>query len=69
QGKPLIDIETVVNLISSTTTKKGLKVKCVLDTNKYELKQKITDEQANTINLEECDQFGKWNYIILPAKG
>ncbi|MBQ9327978.1 MAG: ISAzo13 family transposase [Solobacterium sp.] len=69
QGKPLIDIETVVNLISSTTTKKGLKVKCVLDTNKYELKQKITDEQADTINLEECDQFGKWNYIILPAKG
>ena len=67
QGKPLVDIETVVNLISSTTTKKGLKVRCVVDTNKYELKQKITDEQAESINLEECDQFGKWNYIIRPS--
>lgn len=68
QGKPLVDIETVVNLISSTSTKKGLKVRCVVDTNKYELKQKITDEQAESINLTECDQFGKWNYIIRPNK-
>ena len=68
QGQPLVDIETVINLISSTTTKKGLKVRCVVDTNKYELKQKITDEQADTINMEECDQFGKWNYIIRPNK-
>ena len=68
QGKPLADIETVVNLISSTTTSKGLKVKCLVDTNKYELNKKITDEQAETINLEECDQFGFWNYIIRPNK-
>lgn len=67
QGKPLIDIETAVNLISSTTTSKGLKVKCVVDTNKYELKQQITEEQAESINLEECDRFGKWNYIIRPS--
>lgn len=66
QGKPLVDIETVVNLISSTTTRKGLKVKCIVDTNKYEINKKITDEQAETINLEECDQFGQWNYIIRP---
>lgn len=68
QGIPLIDIETVVNLISSTTTSKGLTVKCVVDTNKYELKQQVTDEQAAMINLQECDQFGKWNYIIRPNK-
>ena len=66
QGKPLIDIETVVNLISSTKTSKGLKVRCMVDTRSYELKQKITDEQANSINLQECDPFGNWNYIIRP---
>jgi len=66
QGKPLIDIETVVNLISSTTTKSGLKVICKVDTNKYELQKKITEEQAATINLQECDSFGNWNYIIKP---
>ena len=68
QGKPLISIETAVNLISTTTTANGLKVKCVVDTRKYELKQKITDEQAETINLQACDQFGDWNYIICPSK-
>jgi len=68
QGKPLVSIETVINLISSTKTSKGLKVQCVLDTRKYELKQKITDEQADSINLQECDTFGKWNYIIRPNK-
>jgi len=68
QGKPLISIETAVNLISSTTTASGLKVKCVVDTRKYELKQKITDEQAETINLQACGQFGDWNYIIRPSK-
>lgn len=66
QGKPLVDIETVVNLISSTTTKNGLKVICKVDTNKYELQKKISEEQAATINLQECDSFGNWNYIIRP---
>ncbi len=68
QGKPLIDIETIVNLISSTTTSKGLKVICKVDTNKYELKRKITDEELSSVNMQECDGFGKWNYIIKPHK-
>ena len=66
EGKPLTDIVTVVNLISSTTTEKGLKVKCVVNYNTYELNKKITEEQAKTINIEDCDQFGNWNYIIRP---
>ena len=68
EGKPLTDIVTVVNLISSTTTEKGLKVKCVVDYNRYELNKKITEEQAETINIEDCDQCGNWNYIIRPNK-
>lgn len=66
EGKPLTDLVTVVNLISSTTTEKGLKVKCVVDYNKYELNKKITEDQVETINIESCDQFGNWNYIIRP---
>ena len=68
QGKPLISIETIVNLISNTTTEKGLKVRCMVDTCKYELKRKITDEQAETINMQECECFGNWNYVIRPSK-
>ncbi len=66
QGRPLIDIETVVSLISSTTTKKGLKVTCKVDTNKYELQRKVSEEDMNSINMQECDQYGWWNYIIRP---
>ena len=66
EGKPLTDLVTVVNLISSTTTEKGLKVNCVVDYNKYELNKKITEDQVEAINIESCDQFGNWNYIIRP---
>lgn len=68
QGQPLIDIDTVVNLIGSTTTTKGLKVKCVVDENHYETKQKITDDQKDSINIEFVGPNDKWNYIIRPNK-
>ncbi len=35
RGEPLTSYETIVKLISSTTTKAGLQVHCRLDTNKY----------------------------------
>jgi len=41
QGKPLIDINTTVNLIASTNTKNGLKVKCVVDDKDYTVGMKI----------------------------
>jgi len=66
QGQPLVDIETVVKPISNTTTAKGLKVECQVDTNKYELKRKVTDEEFAEIRLFPCDMFGNWNYIIRP---
>ncbi len=68
QGKPLVDIETIVSLISSTTTTKGLEVICKVDTNRYELNRKVTDEEIESINLKKCDTFGYWNYIIYPQK-
>lgn len=68
QGKPLIDIETIVSLISSTTTNKGLKVICKVDENHYELKRKVSDEEMDSICLERCEPLGYWNYIIRPHK-
>ena len=68
QGQPLIDIDTVVNLIGSTTTTKGLKVICMLDKNNYQTKQKITEEQKESINIEFVGPNEKWNYIIRPNK-
>ena len=66
QGQPLIDIETVVNLIGSTTTEKGLTVKCIVDPNYYEPGTKITEEQKEALNIEFVGPNQKWNYIIRP---
>jgi hypothetical protein len=44
RGRPLISVETVIELISNTTTSKGLKIVCVEDSDKYELGTKVTDE-------------------------
>ena len=51
-------------LIGSTTTKKGLKIECALDTNKYEKGIKIDDEQMDSINIIRNGFHSDWNYII-----
>ena len=63
-GQPLVDIETVVNLISNTTTRTGLKVRCDIDNNVYLKGTKITDEELDQIALDPIPEFGTWNYII-----
>jgi len=44
KAKPLINRATIVNMIKSTTTIKGLKVDCVIDTKKYQTGKKVSDE-------------------------
>lgn len=66
QGKPLIDIKTVVSLISSTTTKNGLKIDCLVDNNVYATERKISDDELAKVNLIPYERLGKWNYTIMP---
>lgn len=66
QGQPLIDVETIVNLIGSTTTEKGLSVICRVDENHYERGKKITEGQKENLNIEFVGPNEKWNYIIRP---
>lgn len=69
QGQPLIDIETTINLIGGTTTTTGLKVKCVLDRNKYELNKKLyTKKEFDKLPIFSNGTLGKWNYIIDASK-
>lgn len=67
RGRPLISHEVIINLIGSTTTKKGLKIECELDENKYETGIKITDEQMDSINIVRDEKLGNWNYTIKPS--
>jgi len=66
RGRPLTSIEVIVNLIASTTTKTGLKVKCVLDNNDYPTGIKVSDEELSSVQLAPSEFHGEWNYSICP---
>ncbi len=64
RGKPLVSHEVIINLIAATTTKTGLRVKSVLDRNKYPAGVKVSDKQMAEISLQRDDFHGEWNYSI-----
>ena len=68
RGEPLRDYETIVNLIATTTTAKGLKVTCRLDRRKYPTGRKISDHEMKLVNLQPDNFHGDWNYVIRPNK-
>ncbi len=68
RGRPLESLAVIVNLIGSTQTKQGLKVRCEIDTGKYPKGQKISDDQMAVINLKPEVFHGDWNYTIHPCK-
>ncbi len=68
RGEPLRDYETIVRLIASTTTAKGLKVTCRLDRRKYPAGRKVTKEQIAAVNLTPDAFHGEWNYVIRPRQ-
>jgi hypothetical protein len=67
RGRPLVSHEVVVNLIASTTTKKGLKVRSVLDKGIYPKGIKVTDKELKNINMTKAAFHGEWNYTIAPS--
>ncbi len=58
----------VVNLIGSTKTKAGLRIRAELDTNEYKTGIKVTEEEFETIILRPDAFHGEWNYTISPHK-
>ena len=66
RGEPLRDYQTVVRLIASTTTAKGLTVTCRLDRRRYTPGRKVTEEEMASINITPARFHGEWNYVIRP---
>jgi hypothetical protein len=66
RGEPLRDYETIVNLISKTTTAKGLRVTCRLDRRKYPTGRKVSNQEMKRVNMERNKFHGEWNYLIRP---
>ena len=68
RGEPLLNYETIINLIGGTKTRTGLKVKAVLDTNEYETGIKVSDEQFEEIQIRRHKVHPAWNYTISPRQ-
>ena len=66
RGRPLVSYKTVVNLIASTSTKTGLKVRAALDTESYATGIVVTDEELARVNITPDPFHGEWNYTIRP---
>jgi len=66
RARPLTSRLAIVELISATTTKTGLKVACELDTTDYPKGIKITDAEMEAVAINRNDFHPEWNYTIAP---
>ena len=69
RGRPLTSLETVIDLISHTTTKAGLSVMAVPDINTYQKGIKISDEELASYDIQKEAFHGEWNYTLTPVLG
>jgi hypothetical protein len=69
RGRPLVDHETVVQLIGNVRTTAGLTVKAKLDTRSYPLGVKVPDADMEMLRITPEDFHGDWNYTIHPHRG
>jgi transposase len=66
RAKPLTSLEVVLELISHTTTKEGLVVTALKDSNTYPTGIKVSDDELAALNLSRDSFHGEWNYTIRP---
>ncbi len=64
RGRPLVNYETVVNLIGATRTRTGLRVKAVLDRGTYPQGLKVEDEELRNVELHRHKSHPDWNYTV-----
>jgi len=68
RAKPLTSLEVVLELISHTTTKEGLAIRAVKDSNTYPTGLKVSDDELAALNLSRESFHGEWNYTIKPLE-
>ena len=66
RGRPLIDHETIVQLIGSVRTTTGLRVKAKLDTGTYAKGIAVPDADMDDLDIIRDPFHGEWNYTFRP---
>jgi hypothetical protein len=67
RAKPLVSYRVIIDLISATTTKTGLTVRCELDPTSYPKGIVVSHAEMAAINIVRNDFHGEWNYTIQPT--
>jgi Rhodopirellula transposase DDE domain len=67
RAKPLVSYRVIVELISATTTKTGLTVRCELDAGQYPSGIVVSDAEMAALNIKRAGFHGEWNYTISPG--
>lgn len=68
RGRPLATLETLVELIGNTRTKKGLRVRAGLDKRTYPLGVRVSKSELDALSLVRHPFHGEWNYELKPRK-
>jgi DDE family transposase len=63
---PLVSREVIVELISHTTTAKGLTIRAELDTKTYAKGKVVTKQEFAALSLTRQEFHGEWNYTLTP---
>ena len=66
RGRPLVDHETIVQLIGSVRTSTGLTVRSKLDKHQYPTGVKVSDAEMDGLLITREPFHGDWNYTIHP---
>ncbi len=66
RGRPLASYAVIVQLIGSTRTDRGLRIRAEVDTHEYPTKETVTPEQLARVRLRPAAFRGEWNYAISP---
>ena len=61
-----ISRQAIVNLIGSTTTRNGLRIRADIDENTYAKGIKISDAELAALAIERDKFHGEWNYRVPP---
>ena len=64
RGRPLVSYRTIIELISTTSTKSGLKIKAERDENYYETGVQVSKAELAALPLTPHEFHGDWNYTL-----
>jgi transposase len=68
RGRPLENLDVVVETIGPTTTRTGLEIHVWVDENTYKKGRKVSDNELSACRILPNDFHGEWNYEIHPRR-